>query len=72
MQLNVGYERVSYHVDVPFLIITDHIHHAIVGFNAIIHIAKESSDANVNKLFEKAFNNTDISKIETFVNLIQS
>ena len=44
-----------------------------MGFNAIRHIAKERSDVNfLNKLFEKAFNNTDISKIEAFVNLIQS
>ena len=44
-----------------------------MGFNAIRRIAKESSDVNfLNKFFEKAFNNTDISKIEAFVNLIQS
>ena len=56
-----------------FLLTTDHIHHPIVGFNAIRRIAKESSDVNfLNKFFEKAFNNTDISKIEAFVNLIQS
>ena len=55
-------------VDVPFLITTNHIHHPIVVFNAIRHTAKESSDFNfLNKLFEKAFNNTDISKIEAFV-----
>ena len=73
MKLSVGDEGVSYHVDAPFLIITDHIHHPIVGFNAISHIAKESSDVNfLNRLFDKAFNNTDISKIEVFVNLIQS
>ena len=73
MQLNVADEEVSCHVDVPFLIITDHIHHPIVGFNAIRHNAKESSDVNfINRLFEKAFSNTDISKIEAFVNLIQS
>ena len=73
MKLNVGDEGVHCHVDVPFLITTDHIHHPIVGFNAIRHIAKESSDVNfLNRLFEKAFNNTNISKIEAFVNLIQS
>ena len=37
MQLNVGDEGVSYHVDVAFLITTDHIHHPILGFNAIRH-----------------------------------
>ena len=73
VQLNVDDEGVSYHVDVQFLITTDHIHHPIVGFNAIRHIAKESSDVKfLNTLFEKAFNNTDIRKIEAFVNLIQS
>ena len=66
MKLNVGDEGVHCHVD-------DHIHHPIVGFNAIRHIAKESSDVNfLNRLLEKAFNNTDISKIEAFFNLIQS
>ena len=41
-----------------------------MGFNAIRHIAKESSDVNfLKRLFEKAINNTDISKIESFVNL---
>ena len=55
MQLNVGDEGVSYHVDVAFLITTDHIHHPILGLNAIRHIAKDSSDVNfLNKLFEKA------------------
>ena len=73
MQLNVGDEGVSYHLDVPFLISTDHIHHPTVGLNVTRHIAKESSDVNfLNKLFEKAFRNNDISKIEAFVNLIQS
>ena len=68
MQLNVGDEGVSCHVDVPFLITTNFIHHPIAGFNAIRHIAKESSDFNfLNRLFEKAFSNTDISKIEAFV-----
>ena len=38
-----------------------------------MHIAKESCDVNfLNRFFEKAFDNTDISKIESFVNLIQS
>ena len=73
MQLNIGDEGVSYHVDVPFLIKTDHIHHPIVGFNAIRHTARESSVLNfLNKWFAKIFNNTDISKIEAFVNFIQS
>ena len=62
MQLSVGDEGVSCHVDVPFLITTDYIHHPIVGFNAIRHIAKESSNVNfLNKLSEEAVNNTDIS-----------
>ena len=44
-----------------------------MGFNAIRHIAKESSDVNfLNRLFEKAFSNIDMSKIEAFVSLIQS
>ena len=73
MQLNVGDEGVSCHVDIPFFITTDHIHHPIGGFNAIRHIAKERSDVNfLNRFFEKAFSNTDISKIEAFSNLIQS
>ena len=73
MQLNVGDEGVSCHVDVPFLFTSDHIHHSVVGFNTIRHISKESSDVNFfNKLFEKTFNNTHISKIDAFVNLIQS
>ena len=73
MHLIVGDGGVSCHVDVPFLITTDYIHHPIVGLNSIRHIAKESSAANLlNKLFEKAFNNTDISKIEAFFNLTQS
>ena len=73
MQLNVGDEGVSCHVDIPFFITTDHIHHLIGGFNAIRHIAKERSDVNfLNRFFEKAFSNTDISKIEAFANLIQS
>ena len=71
MHLIVGDGGISCHVDVPFLITTDYIHHPIVGFNSIRHIAKESSAANY-KLFEKAFNNTDISKIEAFFNLTQS
>ena len=37
-----------------------------------LDIAKESSDVNFLNRFEKSFNNTDISKIEAFVNLIQS
>ena len=73
MHLIVGDGGVSCHVDVPFLITTDYIHNPIVGFNSIRYIAKASSAANLlNKLFEKAFNNTDISKIEAFFNLIQS
>ena len=73
MQLNVGDEGVSYHVDVLFLFTSDHIHHPVVGVNAFRHISKESSDVNfLNKLFEKTFNNTDISKIEVFAYLIQS
>ena len=73
MQLNIDDEGVSYHVDVQFLITIDHINHPTVGFNAIRHIAKESSNVSfLNTLFEKAFNNSDISKIEAFVNLIQS
>ena len=44
-----------------------------MGFNAIRHIAKESSDVNfLNRLFEKTFSDTDIGKIEAFFNLIQS
>ena len=44
-----------------------------MGFNAIIHIAKESRVVSFrNRSFEKAFSGTDISKIEVFVNLIQS
>ena len=38
MQLNVGDEGVSCHVDVPFLFTSDHIHHSVVGFNTIRHI----------------------------------
>ena len=73
MQLNIDDEGVSYHVDVQFLITIDHINHPTVGFNTIRHIAKESSNVSfLNTLFEKAFNNSDISKIEAFVNLIQS
>ena len=65
MQLNIGNEGVSYHIDVPFLITTDHVHHLIVGFSAIKNIVKESSDASfLNRLFGKAFSDTDISKIE--------
>ena len=46
---------------------------SIAGFNAIGYIAKESSDNNfLNSLFEKAFSNADISKIEAFFSLIQS
>ena len=44
-----------------------------MGFNAIKHVTKESSDVNfLNRLFEKQFGDTDISKTEAFVNLIQS
>ena len=68
IQLNVGDDGVSYHVDSPWLITNDHIYHPIVAFNTIRPIAKESSGVNfLNKLFEKAFNNTDISNIEAFV-----
>ena len=67
IQLNVGEEGVSCHVDSPWLITNDHIYHPIVAFNTIRHIEKESSGVNfLNKLFEKAFNNTDISNIEAF------
>ena len=73
MQLNIGNEGVNYHVDVPFLITTDHIHRLIVGFSAIKNIVKESSDVSfLNRLFGKAFGDTDISKIEKLLNLIQS
>ena len=46
MQLNIDDEGVSYHVDVQFLITIDHINHPTVGFNAIRHIAKESSNVS--------------------------
>ena len=73
MQLNIGNEGVSYHIDVPFLITTDHVHHLIVRFSAIKNIVKESSDASfLNRLFGKAFSDTDISKIEKLLNLVQS
>ena len=73
MQLNAGDEGDSGRVDVPFFITTDHIHHPIVGFSAIKDIAKESSGVNfLKRLFEKAFSDNNISKIEAFVNLIQS
>ena len=49
------------------------MNHPIVGFSAIRHIAKKSSDDNfLNRLFEKAFSNTDNRKIEAFVSLIRS
>ena len=41
MQLNVGDEGVSCHVDIPFFITTDHIHHPIGGFNAIRILQKK-------------------------------
>lgn len=44
-----------------------------MGFTAIKDIAKESSGVNfLKRLFEKAFSDADISKIEAFANLIQS
>ena len=41
MKLNVGDETVHCHVDVPFLITIDHIHHPTVGLNVIRHCKRK-------------------------------
>ena len=60
------------HLDVPFLITTDKISNPILGFNAIRHKAQTTDDKLLIKLFQTAFNQTDVNRIQAFVDLLQT
>ena len=69
--LYIGEGEDKCHLDVPFLITTDQISHPILGFNAIKHIAQTTDDKLLIKLFQTSFDQTDVNRIQAFVNLLQ-
>ena len=59
------------HLDVPVLITTDQISNPILGFNAIKYIGQTTDDKLLIKLFQTSFDQTDVNRIQAFVNLLQ-
>ena len=72
INLCIGEGEDKYHLDVSFLITTDQISNPILGFNAIKHMAQTTDDKLLIKLFKTSFNQTDVNRIQAFVNLLQS
>ena len=71
VNLCIGEGEDRCHLDVPFLIKTAQISNPILGFNAIKHIAHITDDKLLIKLFQTSFDQTDVNRIQAFVNLLQ-
>ena len=72
VHLCIGEGKDKCHLDVPFLITTDQINNPILGFNAIKHIAQTTDDKLLIKLFQTSFDQTDVNRIQAFVNLLKT
>ena len=70
--LCIGEGEDKYHLDVPFLITADQISNPILGFNTIKHIAQTTDDKLLIKLCQTSFDQTDVNRIQAFVNLLQT
>ena len=54
------------------MITTDQISNPIRRFNAIKHIAQTTDDKLVIKLFQTSFDQANVTRIQTFFNLLQT
>ena len=61
----------KYHLDVPFFITTDQISNPTLGLKSIKHIAQTTDDKLLIELFQTSFDETDVNRIQAFVNLPQ-
>ena len=62
----------NFHQDVSFLITTDQINNPVLEFNAIEHIAQTTDDKLLMKLFQTSFEETDVNRVQAFVNLLEN
>ena len=71
VNLCIGEGEDKCHLDGSFLITTDQISNPILGFNAIKHIVQTTDDKLLITLFQTSFDQTDVNRIQAFVNQLQ-
>ena len=62
----------NFHQDASFLITTDQINNPILGFNAIKYVGQTTDDKLLMKLFQTSFKETDVNRVQAFVNLLEN
>ena len=72
VNLCIGEGEDKCHLDVPSLITTDQLCNPMLGFNTIKHIPQTTDDKILIKLFQTSFDQTDVNRIQEFVNLLQT
>ena len=67
LQLKIGDGKVGSKVDVPFLVVTDHLHYQIEGFNVVKVIEESQPEYSLIKMFQSAIDIEDKEKLKAFV-----
>ena len=67
LQLKIGDGKVGSKVDVPFLVVTDHLHYRIEGFNVVKVIEESQPEYSLIKMFQSAIDIEDKEKLKVFV-----